>query len=104
MRGQRSINSGFTLIEVMIVVVIVAALALVAYPAYQNSIAKANRAEAQSYLMQLAQRQQQFFNDARVYADSSVALNVEEPERVATNYVVSFELSTNMPPAFLITA
>lgn len=37
---------GFTLIEVMIAVVIVAILVAVALPAYQNSIRKSRRSEA----------------------------------------------------------
>lgn len=102
--AQRSANAGFSLMEMMAVLVIVAVLVLVAYPSYQGYIAKANRAEAQSYLMQLAQRQQQFFTDSRAYAGSSDDLNVTEPQRVAANYVVTFELSTNLPPAFLISA
>ena len=88
----------------MIVVVIVAALTLVAYPAYQGFIAKSTRAEAQSYLMELAQRQQLYFRDARAFATSATELNVDEPERVTQNYVVAFDVATVLPPAYSITA
>ncbi len=66
----RKSSSGFTLIELMVVVVIVAVLTLVAYPAYQSFVVKANRAEAKSYLMDVAQMQQLYFNDSRTYADT----------------------------------
>lgn len=98
-------SEGFTLIELMIVVVIVGVLALVAYPAYQSSTIKANRAEAKAYLLDLGQRQQLFFNDTRTYADSAEALNSTAPERVNNNYAVAFEISTiDPPPTFTITA
>ena len=101
----RKSSGGFTLIELMIVLVIVGVLALVAYPAFQSSVIKANRAEAKAYLLDLAQRQQLFFNDTRTYADSSAALNSIAPERVANNYVVTFDVSTiTPPPTFTISA
>jgi len=98
-------SHGFTLIELMIVVVIVGVLTLVAYPAYQDSTRKANRAEAKAYLLHAVQRQQLYFNDTRTYADSAAALNSTIPERVADNYAVTFEITTSdPPPTFTITA
>lgn len=46
---------GFTLIEIMVVAVIVAILATIAYPSYQSSIRKAKRSEGHAALMQLMQ-------------------------------------------------
>lgn len=47
---------GFTLVELMIVVVIVGILFGVAYPSYQNSIRRSDRSEAKAELMNVAQR------------------------------------------------
>ena len=102
---RRRSDSGFTLIEIMIVVVIVGVLTLVAYPAYQSSFIKANRAEAKSYLMDVAQQQQLYFNDSRTYAEDPNELNSTAPDRVADNYIVTFDLTTTSPlPVFTITA
>ncbi len=117
----RKSSGGFTLIELMIVVVIVGVLTMVAYPAYRSFTVKANRAEAKSYLMHLAQREQLYFNDSRVYAtddelrvydtddDGDGTITDDEegtiPERVEDNYVVTFDLTTISPvPRFTITA
>ena len=101
----RYANAGFTLVELMIVLVIVAVLSLVAYPAYQGFVAKAKRGEAQAYLMHVAQAQQLYFNDARTYAETAAELNVEASDRVADNYLITFTITTTTPPpTFTITA
>ncbi|WP_290648433.1 type IV pilin protein [Aquisalimonas sp.] len=47
--------TGFTLIEVMIVVAIVGIIAMIAYPSYQKHVQDSRRAQAQADLMELAQ-------------------------------------------------
>ena len=59
---------GFTLIELMVVVAIVAILSAIAYPSYERYVIKTKRSVAQSALLQVADRQQQFFMDNKRFA------------------------------------
>ena len=59
---MRSRNSGFTLIELMIVVVVVGLLGAVAVPSYQTYILKSHRSQAFVYLQSLANKQETYYN------------------------------------------
>jgi len=63
---------GFSLIEVMIVVGIVALLVSLAIPSYQEFIMKSRRTEAKELLLTAAQRQQQHFTMNNVYSTDAV--------------------------------
>jgi type IV pilus assembly protein PilE len=83
---------GFTLIEVMIVVVIVAILAAIGYPSYQNHLRKGARASAQVEMLKVADRQAQHLLDARNYAigpGALSALNITLPAEVTSKYTVT---------------
>ncbi|WP_185235494.1 type IV pilin protein [Teredinibacter franksiae] len=60
-------NRGFTMIELMIVIVIVAVLAAVAVPSYQSSVIKNNRSIGKTALMTLVSRQEQYFVNNKSY-------------------------------------
>ena len=57
--GQR--DSGFTLIELIIVVAIVGVLAAVAMPSYSNYIKRSQRADVRAQLLQAAQYLNKFY-------------------------------------------
>jgi type IV pilus assembly protein PilE len=99
-------NRGFTLIEILIVVAIVAILAAIAFPSYQNHLRKARRADAQTFMMDVANREQQYLLDARAYATGTSALsslNVTPPDTVTTYYTVTVAAGA-ATPSFVITA
>ena len=59
---------GVTLLELMIVVVIVSIIAAFAYPSYTQYVVNTKRTAATSTLLQIADRQQQFFMDNKRYS------------------------------------
>lgn len=64
-------NRGFTLIELMITVVIVAILATIAIPSYQEYVIRARRADAQGTLMGLANALERFHTQNGTYAGAA---------------------------------
>lgn len=61
-------SSGFTLIELIIVMAIVAILAAIAVPSYREYVLRTNRALAKNALSDLAQRQENYYVDHKGYA------------------------------------
>ena len=60
--------SGFTLIELMIVVAIVAILLAVGIPGYQQQVLKTKRSIGRGELLEVAARQEQYFVNNKQYA------------------------------------
>lgn len=65
--GQRPDQRGFTLIEVMIVVAIVAILSAVAYPSYVDYIRRGQLPEGMTYLSDYRVKLEQYYQDHRGY-------------------------------------
>lgn len=70
---------GFTLIEMLVTVAILGILVAIAIPSYQEYVARANRAEAKSALLENAQFMERYFMSNGFYStvkDSGVAPNL----------------------------
>lgn len=97
MRKQRQ-QTGFTLIEVMIVVAIIAIISAIAYPSYMEQVRKSRRSDAQIKLQELAQLQESFFTRNMSYASSLSGLlggsedTIESDERF---YQLNISSATN---------
>lgn len=63
----RRTSYGFTLMELMITVAIVALLASIAYPAYTGAVLKGKRAEGRAALVQLMQDQERHLTQTGSY-------------------------------------
>ena len=64
---------GITLVELMIVVVILAIVGTLAYPTYQSHATRARYADAKVMLLQIMQRQREFFTDNNTYTTDLVS-------------------------------
>lgn len=62
--------AGMTLVELMIVLVIIAILTAVAWPAYQDSVRKGRRAAAMTLVAQLMQQQERIRSNSATYDET----------------------------------
>jgi len=69
---------GVTLMELMTVVTIISIIAAVSYPSYTQFIIRAKRSAGTSMLMQVADRQQQYFMDNKRYAANLTNLGFDD--------------------------
>ena len=93
---------GFSLLELMITVVIIGILAAVAYPSYLDYVRRGNRSAAQTYMMTIANRQEQYLLTNRSYAATAAALNLSPPTETTGKYTFAVTLPT--PTSYTITA
>jgi type IV pilus assembly protein PilE len=74
---------GFTLIELMVVLVVVSILITAAYPSYHESVRKAKRAEGRAALMRLMQQQERYFTQNNGY----VAFSSDSTDENAKKFI-----------------
>ena len=102
--AQRS-SRGFTLIELMVVVAIIAILMTIAIPSYRRYMMRAHRSAAIGEMMSLAVRQQQLLIANRAYADTAelTAAGYTPAPEVTQFYTYTVTLGAGALPTFLIT-
>jgi len=98
-------QGGFTLIELMVVIAIVAILIAIVLPAYQNQVIRGHRAAAKSEMLEIANRQQQFLLANRAYADKTTleTSGYALPTAVAANYTYTITLGSGAVPSYSMT-
>lgn len=67
MQSRRIHQPGLTMVELLVVLVIAATLASIAWPAYQNQVMRGRRSDAMSALAAISQAQERWRSDSPVY-------------------------------------
>jgi type IV pilus assembly protein PilE len=98
-------SRGFTLIELMIVIVIIAILMTIAIPSYRRYVIRGHRSAAIGEMMSLANREQQLLIANRAYADTAAltASGYTPAPEVTQFYTYTVTVGTSVLPTFLIT-
>lgn len=68
---MKNVQAGFTLIEIMIVVVIIGIMAAIAVPNYSEYVKRGNRTEGQALLSDASARQERYFSQNNAYITAS---------------------------------
>jgi type IV pilus assembly protein PilE len=92
--------TGFTLIELMITVAIIAILASVAYPSYQQYVIRSNRSEMEQFMLDVSNREEEFLLNNRSYTNLA-GLNLSVPARLQSLYTVTAAATTSCAGATL---
>jgi type IV pilus assembly protein PilE len=96
-------QAGFTLAELMIVLVIAAILATIAIPSYRDAVRKSDRRAAQSAMMEIANRERQVFVSNRAFQDED-ELAFTLPAELEGKYTYTIDVdNAAAPPTFEIT-
>jgi len=98
---------GFTLVELMVVVLVITILAVIAVPSYLSQTLKSRRSEAKSILMDLAARQERYMATNGTYSSLATDMGYTGtwPQYVGNNYYsVSISNVSAATPATSTTA
>ncbi len=101
--NARRVAGGFTLIELMIVVAVVAILASIAVPSYQEQIRKSRRAQAKADIVEYMQMAERYFTVNNTYVGFTLPVAVSPREAGATARY-NLAASTQTATALVLTA
>jgi type IV pilus assembly protein PilE len=101
--GRRRNELGFTLVELMIVVVVIGVLAAVAIPSYRSSVMKSNRAAAKTALLDLAAREEKYYSLNNNYSGTNTTASTVPVDLFGSSTTITFPMNVPMTGTALYT-
>ena len=89
-----NMQKGFTLIELMIVVAIIAILAAIAIPAYQDYVVRSQVTEGMSLADGSKTALAEFYSNTGRFPPSNVSAGLATPASISGNYVTGVDVGT----------
>jgi len=89
-------QSGFTLIELMITVAIIAILGAIAYPTYTDFVERGRRNDAKAVMLEAAQFMERRFTENRSYSGATLPTSLTQAPREGDAW---YAISVNIPSA-----
>lgn len=107
--GMRATQRGFTLIELMIVVVIIGIILAVALPAYQDSLTRGRREDGKAKMAEVAQKLERYYSEKLTFTTELTKLGYPADASVASDrgyytIAVAANDSSTIASSFKITA
>jgi type IV pilus assembly protein PilE len=110
--ARRRQNKGFTLVELMAVVLIAAVLLSIAVPLYMQQVRKGRRTDAKTAVMDLAGREERMFSTTNAYSSDPTQLGYAAvgsgavfPQTVGNGYYnITVTVPAAAPTTFIITS
>lgn len=90
----RGSEGGFTLIELMVVVAVVAILAAIAYPSFQDAVRKSKRGQAKADMVEYAQLAERFHSVQNTYVGFDLPEDFSPREGGTIRYNLTFDDAT----------
>lgn len=88
-----SMDRGFTLVEIMVVVAIIGLLASIALPSYRQHILRSSRAQGQACVSQIAQALERRYTTALSYAGAMPVVGCTTEGGLDTRYGIAADIT-----------